>query len=340
MPTPGFGFSSYLQVGIESTPGTAVPATIQLELVDWNIAPVTGVARDPSFWGRRSRRAIYQVGRYYKGTFSVRGNYEGLEELLRGATGYYAGTNNNPSPLVNTHAFTEGTTGAFTPNLRSYTLRAVWGNIPAGLCFLGTGCKLVGVSFKAAAGTGNDAMGVFTFDVVMMDMQSGQAITSALSFPSVYPVLFPHGNAATDGTGDNFTTTLRITGVEFSLKTPHAEDRLYIGGGVTPDVALQNDALTATVKLTQEFNSVSQFDAARNFASGAAEVVFQHPTIITGAHHREFGFRVRTGNPVDWSAPITGYGIIKSTATFEGTYDATDLSAFRLYTKNGQAVLT
>jgi hypothetical protein len=372
-------------------------------MVSFNVAPQVGVIQDASLYGGQSRRALYQGALSYRGTFVVRLNYEGLEELLRGVFGAYA--RSVVSGVIADHTFKEGAT------LNSYTFEVGAGDVPAGKVFRLLGAKLTGVTIRGTAGTGTDAMLQAEFTVIARDMQSDQtptastspatvttclatssstltraafdfagagvavgqtvshpsfpvgttvaavavgtvtlsapangslvtatAVFSTLQAPSLLPVLYHQAITADDGTADA-ASSVRIRSFEVTLENPHAEDRFYLGS-LNIDEPIRQDFLTARWRLTQEFTTKAQFDAARAFTQGSPQFLFRHATDLGGTNFREFELRSNKANLVEFSAPIEGYGIILSTATWEAFYDdATDLSALVARTRNCMVAL-
>jgi hypothetical protein len=327
----GLGHKSYVQFGPkETTYGTFVTPTKKLEVVSWSVAPQVGVIQDPSLYNAQSRRGLYQGGLLYKGTFVVRLNYEGLEELFRGVFGTYSNT--VVSGAIRDHFFKEGAT------LNSYSFEVIVGDIPTGKCFRLLGSKLTGLTVRGTSGVGTDAMLQAEFTVVAKDMTSNNNPTAALSFPSVFPVLYHQATTVDDGTADT-GANLRVRAFEVSLESPHAEDRFYLGS-VNIDEPLRSDFLTARFRLTQEFKTQTQFDAARAFTVGSPQLTFRHPTDLGGGFFREFELRANQANLVEFSNPIEGYGVLISTATWEAFYDVTDASALVARFRNNQAALT
>ena len=272
MPVPGLGHRSYLQIGKETTYGTAVAPTARFEIVSATIPPQVGIIQDASLNQAPARRAIYQGGLLYKGTFVVRVNYEGLEELFRavfGATGYAGSVYSSP---LNQHTYKESSI------LPSYTVELSIGDIPTGKVARYVGAKLTDLTIRATAGTGNDAMLMAEVTVLAKDAISDQNPGASLTAPAVMPVLFHQAVVADDGTADA-NSNIRMRGFELSLTQPHAEDRFYLTS-VNPDEPVRSDFLQARWRLTQEYITKTQFDAARAFTTGSPRLLFRHPTAV------------------------------------------------------------
>lgn len=402
MATPGLGHKSYVQFGKETTYGTAVAATKKLEIVSWSVPQQIATIQDSSLYSAQSRRASYQGGSLWKGTFTVRLNYVGLEELLRAVNSTYTSTQFAAAGGVTMidHKFKEGAT------LPSYTFEVVAGDIPTGKCFRYTGAKITDLTIKGTAGTGNDAMLMADFSVVAKDCVSNVTPTSSLSYPTVSPVLFHHAAILNDGTSDS-SANVRLRNFTMTLAQPHAEDRFYLGN-LTIDEPVRSDFINATLAFSQEFITITQYDKARAFTTGSPRLVFRNPvatatsspgavanvsgagqftitrtgswdasvqagmvvnstvhpagtlitnvagstitvdTAATGAAtleamtftlHREIEINIGTATLSDFSAPIEGYGVILSSATWLATYDATNGTAVYLRNRSETSAL-
>lgn len=212
---PGLGHKSYVQFGgKETTYGTFVAPTKKLEVVSFNVSPTVGVIQDASLYGGQSRRALYQGGLNYKGTFTVRLNYEGLEQLFRAAFGSY--TNTVVSGVVADHIFREGSA------LDKYSMEVVVGDVPTGKCFRLTGVKVTGLTIKGSAGTGNDAMLMADFTIVARDMESNQNLTAATTVATISSLTIS-GSTLTRASGsfvtDGVTAGMTITSANVPVGT-------------------------------------------------------------------------------------------------------------------------
>jgi len=323
-----------MQIGPkETTYGTYIAPTAKLEVFNFEATPEIGVIQDPSLYSQPSRRGLYQGGQFWRVRFTVRGNFDGCLELFRAVFGTYSNT------LVDTpardHFFKEGA------NLNSYSPEAIVGDVTTGKCFRVLGLKLTGVRVRGTAGLGNDAMLQFEFNGLAKDVQSNQTPTGALTFPAVLPILYHYSGNATgivdDGTADT-GVSLRVRSFEVSLEQPHTEDRSYLQS-INIDEPMRSDFLVARWRLTQEFTTYTQFDAAKAFTVGSPKLVFAHPTTIGSTSKREFELRSNQANLVEYSNPVEGYGVILSTATWEAFFDATDASALVARFRNTESAL-
>lgn len=195
---PGLGHKSFIQIGPkETTFGTYLAPTRRLEIINWNIAPTIGSIMDPSLSGNPSRRGIYQGGLLYRGNFSVRLNYEGLEELFRAVFGTYSMTTANGN--VKDHNFLEGST------LNSYSIEVSVGDVPSGKVFRLLGAKITNMTVRGSAGSGNEGMLTADFTVVARDYVADQTpvasstITVVNCTPSNYTLTRNSGSFASDG---------------------------------------------------------------------------------------------------------------------------------------------
>jgi len=289
MGTPSIGHKSYLQIGKESTYGTGVAATgPKLEVISADISPQIGVIDDPSLYSAVARRGIYQGGLLYGGRFSVRANYEGMLRLLEGVLPG-ASKVGPTETTVYTYTFKEATT------LNSYTFELIEGDIATTKCQDIYGVMFTGMTIKGTAGQGPDAMVQCDFEVIAKDKSDTQTPTGALSFPTVYPVLFHQATTVDDGTADP-AASVRIRSFEVSFKNALSDDRYYLGSA-NIDQPLRNDFVSCEWKFTQEFQTMTLFQAAKAFTTGSPKILFQHPTTI--------GNNVRTGSDTTFVAPVT-----------------------------------
>lgn len=308
MPVPGLGHKSYVQFGKETTYGTAVPATIRLEIVSWNVPQVISTIQDTSLFSAQSRRANYQGGSLWKGSFTVRMNYEGLEELFRAVHNNYV-ANPVDGITLRDHVFKEQAT------LPSYTFEVVAGDIPTGKCFLYTGVKISDVTVRGSAGTGNDAMLMCDFTIIAKDCVSNQTPTAGLTANAPFPVMFNNAVVTDDGTTDT-ADNIRLRSFTLTLAQPHTEDRFYLGS-LNIDEPVRSDFLTATMQFSQEFVNRTQYDAARSFTSGSPRLVFRNPganvTVSPGAVSNVSGSGVfiitRTGGDYATGGVKVGYQV-------------------------------
>jgi hypothetical protein len=333
---PGQGHKSYLQWGPkEATYGAFQAPTQKLELVSSGVEIDRGVIRDPSLYAQVARRGLYPGAYLYRGPLVLRLNYEGMLEIFRGAFGSYS--NALVETGVRDHTFKSGSL------LNSYSPEIIQGDIPTTKCFRVLGAKLPSITIRGKAGSGDDAMVMMELNVLAKDKISDVAPTASLNFPAVLPVLYHSfglgGAVVDDGTADA-ASSVRVREFEVKLEQPHTDfDRSYLGSQ-TIDEPLRSDFVTATWRLTQEFTTKTQFDAARNFTEGSPRLVFQDSTVIGATSKREFELRSNRANLVNFSDPVEGYGVLISTATWEAFHDDTDVSALVARFRNTEAALT
>lgn len=211
MPTPGIGHLSYVQIGRESTFGTAVAATHKLEIVSQSLSPVIGVIRDPSLNNQPSRRGLYKGGQLIRGTIVTRLNYAGQELLwdslfgtatfgTKGATSVGAG-----NPYL--HPFKEGDL------LNSLTLELAEGNIAASTVQRVVGAIVTGVVVRATAGNNESAMLTAEWSFIGVSKGTGATATGALTAATPNPVLYHQAQIIDDGINDaSINTTATIAG--------------------------------------------------------------------------------------------------------------------------------
>ena len=317
---PAQGHKTYMQIGKEVTWGTPVAATDKFEVISSAIVPVIGTIQDPSLHSAVSRRALYQAGRLVRGTFTLRMNYIGMLQLMRGIFGTYSST--LLSVPARDHEFKEASA------LFSYTIE-LFTDVPGGKCEQYVGAKFINATWRGTAGQGNDAMVQCGVTVLAKKIVTDITPASLGAFPALYPVLYHQSGAAPNGVVDDGTTetvNARVRSFEVSYEQPHTEDRFYMQA-LNMDEPLRSDFVTVRWRFTEEFNSKTALDHALAFTVGSPKLVFQHPEIITGAFRREFELRSNKANLVDYSHPIEGYGIVISTLVWEAWFDTVDATA-------------
>jgi len=314
---PGLGHKSYLQMGVETTYGTAVAAAAKIEIISANADPNVGTIPDPSLFSARSRRALYQGGLFYEGAIKVRGNYGGgatggLGRLIKAALGAVATTGAGPF----THTYKEETGAAQPPSL---TLELGEGDIPTTKVKRVIGTTITGMTVAGTAGQGEDAMLQFTFPFVAKTITTNFTPTAALAFPTISPMLFHQSGAVTDdGSGDT-QANQRVRSFELTLVNNYALDRFYFGS-LTPDQPLRNDFLSARWRFTSEFADILAVARAGAFTTTTPKV-----KVVSGAD--SFELRSNSAKIVEYGNPVEGYGIILMNMVHEAFYDPTDLSA-------------
>ena len=281
-PVPAFGHRTFMQIGAkETTYGTFLAPSgtykYRLDVLSWSLTPQIGIVRDKSYTGvasQVSRTAAYQGPIYYKGTITVKCQYEGLKEILRGVFGTYT---SDSSLTTLDEKFTEGLT------LNSYSVEIGWGDFPAGKVLRILGLKFIGMTIKGTASTGDDGMLTVDLQVVARDIDTnsgaGYNATGSINYPAQFPVFFHQAVLVDDGTND-LQTQLRVTNFEVTFEGAHVEDRLYLSS-LLIDEPIRDDAVVGRFKLTQELNSQSPWQVSRLFSLGSPRLIFQNPTNLT-----------------------------------------------------------
>lgn len=311
------GHKSYVLIAPETTYGTAATTGFhKVEVVSVSCDPAIGMIPDSSLYNARARRGLYQGGLLYRGTLRIRANYEGaaLLHLLRSAhlggasgasTGYlYALAVSGAS----NHTFTDGNT------LRSLTMQMQEGDVAGdGTVQEVRGLVITGYTFRISPGTGADAMGMYEFTYVAATKTEGVTENaSPAAFPTANPVLFHQCVAQVDGSG----STGNIRSLEISYTVPMVEDRFTLGS-INPLQPVPNDFVTATIKVTREFDTIALFNKARNFSAPAAALNFKFQGgVIVTSHNYEQEFTVTNARIQDYSNPVEDYGIIVANATW------------------------
>lgn len=323
------GRKSWMAIGKESSFGGGATPTQKLEVINFSVPPRIGVIPDPSLYDARSRRALIQGSLHYRGTATVRLNYEGDLELFRGVLWGYS------SAVVETgvrdHTIKEGTTPT------SYEIQAKIGDVPAGKVFRFIGVRLLNFSLKWTAGDGPEAMGQATVDIWSKDMTTDYTPTGTPAFPAVLPVIHHQAITVDDGTADS-GANLKVKSIELSFESPHEENNAVIGA-LNPEEPVGSDFVVPTWRITQIFKTKTAFDAARSFTDGSPRFVFQDPTTIGISSKREFELRSEKAKLREYSPPVESFGQIIATASWEAYNDPTDASAVVLRIRNTEAAL-
>lgn len=325
---PGLGLKSFAQIGKETTYGTPVVATEKSELISSDIVPVVGVIDDPSLSDAVSRRGLFQGGLLYRGPLVLRLNYEG-KFFLKLLNALMGGTPTDT--LVETaiswdHIFKES---ALLP---SYTIELGEGDIPTTKCSDLEGVKVTAATFRGTAGQGAEGMLTAEFEILAKNKQMNQT-PATLTFPSAQPAIFHQALTVDDGTAD----VPKIRSFEVSVRNNLAEDRFYLGN-VNIDEPIRNDFLEVTWRITQEFQTMTQFNNAKAFTDESPQLVFRGAAL--GANFYEFEVKSGFAKVVEHSQPIQGYGVMLATTTLRAYNNGTgDNTAVYLRVRNGQSTV-
>jgi hypothetical protein len=312
------GHKSDVQIGTESTYGTAVAATARTELISCGLKPVISTIEDPSLYSSPSLRSIFQGPIYFRGPLVFRLNFEGLLKFFEGAFGTGAVT------VVETSArditFKEAST------LKSYTIEVSKGDLPTGKVERYFGSTMLGVKVSGKAEAGPGTMLRAEFDVHAKDMTTNFTKTAALSFPGIFPVLNWQAITVDDGTADS-AADVRVTEWEVELTNNMNVERLFTGSQ-TPDQPLRDNFLQVKWRITKKYKTIVLADAARAFTTGSPKLVFRNAAVgIGGSSFREFELRSNQAQITDYESSVDGYGEVEQTVEWTAFFDATDASA-------------
>lgn len=329
MGIPGLGHLSYVQMGRETDYGTPAAATRQFAIVNENVDFVPGFARSASLNNQRSRRGVYPAGQFWRGTMKVELDYEGFLMLLDavfgtdtfGVKGFATGGGGPPY----SHTFTE------LAYLNSFTLEIIQGDMPVGTCLQVAGAKFRSVTFSVAAVQGEGAILTAEFEVIARAVTPSSVPTTLSNMPADNKILFHHATVIDDGVA---TSGLIVKSAEFKMTQPTTEAERLGLGSVLIGEPLPNDFMTVSAKFGEEFDSIAQMTAVVAGTPGSPELTF---TDVVNSY--TFSLRIIEATAVGYSAPITGYGIIESTLSWEGYRSPTnaDDSALFVTVVNGEA---
>jgi hypothetical protein len=325
MATPGRGHKAKLYFARETVWGSwtdaAVPVDVTpnpeytLEIISSSINPELGMIEDPSLNDAVSRRNLYRGGQLARGSIVLRGNYEGLEELFYAATGTY-------SYDVGVHTFTEG---ALPPSLCLWIKAGGAQKSNADAYFKYRGAVVTGLTLRATAGTGADAMlqAEFQFICRSAEIVGAPSLSSLVTAALPMPMLF-HTATVSDSSG---SAVVRTRSFEFKLENQMAEDRFYFGSE-NIDRPIRNNFLNTSMQLTQEFYDSNSFDNGIGFTDCAVSATFLEDKAVpsgTGLVISIPGAKLQS-----WSTPVEGYGILITTVNYIGYYDTGISSSYEL----------
>ena len=307
MAIPGRGHKAKMYFARETTWGdsaTCPNPEYTLEIISSSITPELGMIEDPSLNDAVSRRNLYRGGQLARGNIVLRGNYEGLEELLYAATGTYAYSSS-------VHTFTEG---AIPPSLVLWIKAGGVQKNAADAYFRYLGAVVTSLTLRATAGTGTDK------SAEIVNVSNFSSVGNAT--PDVRPMLFH--TAAVDNGVDTPTTT-RVRSFEFKIENQMAEDRFYFGSE-NIDQPLRSNFLTTSLQMTQEFFNAESFDAGIDFSDCDVSATFTEASPGLG----EMYIHIPSAKLQSWSTPVEGYGILISTINYIGYYNAGISSSYEL----------
>lgn len=333
----GEGYKSYVQGGPESTYGSAAAAVEKLEIIpSENCDLVPGVIEDPSLSGQRSPRDIIDGVDYYEGNLVTRANYEGkvLRQMLRAVFGSYSCSAVESG--VNDHIFVEGS------NQYSLTLERRIGDVPgATKCFRPVGVQPTRMVFEIAAGNGAEAMGKFSFSYLAQNQTANEDVTGSLAFPARLPAIFKHTDGVDDGSGDVFPQP-EVLGVKITLEAPHTNvEEAFLQNSSLIGRPIPSGPMTCKWEIRQKFLSKTLFEKAAARTVSPLSIVLKHPTTIGSTSRRTHTFQSVEAKLTGYTAPVSGFGRIISTATWDAYRSAgnSDSSILAYIMRNTEATL-
>lgn len=329
---PGIGMDSYLQLAKEATYGTApAAATAKMELLSASINPIISVLEDPSMNNSIiSRRAVLQGGQYVQGTFRVRANFVGMEELYRALLASYVFTGGSKL-----HTFKEGTA------LFSYSFDFCVGNIPTGKVNRIVGALVTGLRMAGTAGTGETGFITIDVDVVGVSIAPNTTPMTAASFPSAQPIIFTLEQHAQLQEGSGATTAnMNVRSFEISAAIPYNTQR-FILGSVNALRPVRNGFLDVTWTFEEEWTDYLLMDAVRGAAAVTAplKVQFKQAANFDGTLFRTLTLQSSSVVGSEFTVPVDGPDVIYQTASYRCAHNTTDVSALVITTVNEAAAL-
>jgi len=334
MSTPLRGHKTAIQFGRETLFGAPAVATHRLEVLSENITPDIGFIRDPSLYDGLSRRAIYPGSLSTVGTFTTRGNYNGLGLLWDCLMGTAVYANNGGSATgVGPFKWT------FTPKS---LLNSLSFQIPHGGDIAGetggyvrvTGAVIPAVTIRVRAGSGDEAMMSMEWEVYgsTMSVQTS-GLTAVPATPAVDPIIFTQMTTALGpSVGAPETNDVRIKELEIRITTPIDRERRYLGSS-SPDIPIRNDFFAPTYRITMEAHSREQLKSA--IAVTKRGVGFKFTNGAAAAALRSLLFASSDTNATSFTAPVENYGIVTQTVEWEAVAATAAGSATTLYEGQG-----
>ena len=258
---PGLGHKSYLQISKESVYGTYAASKAKMEIMACTINPVIGTIRDGSLYSSPSRRGIFQGGILYRGTVTVRLNFEGFLPLFEGVFGSYTGAVVGGETFVRDHTFKEAST------LPSYSIEICQGDVLAtGKVIRYLGCKIPRMTIRGTAGQGDDGMLTAEFEILAKDMDTNS------------------------GAGYTPSTTVTVANMSGSSGSPVITTSAdFIAAGFKPGMALSGTNVGAGA-VVQSITSATSLTASVNnsgIPTGVLTATLAFPAVLPVLFHSE-----------------------------------------------------
>jgi len=159
-------------------------------------------------------------------------------------------------------------------------------------------------------------------------------LTFTLDFPYIWPLLAKQAITVNNGVDSASYPggALRVRSWKVTITNTLAE-RLYLGSA-NPDQPSPNDFLSVMWEMTEEYQSLKAYQAARLFTDTAPKLIFEDPTTV-GAVPSKRQFELRSNKcKAKYSLPVPGYGMLLATVTHKAYYDTVDASALVARVRN------
>jgi hypothetical protein len=252
----GFGYESWIGVGVESTYGTAVARSKFFELASESIKFKTGRTPKPSLRGLSADRVV-PVKEGVDGSFEIQFPYSGAEVLLKHAMG--AVNTSGSSPY--THEFTLADS---LPVGLSVEVNRAAALIGGSSSFLYEGCQIAKWSLKQSA----EEFLMFSADIVGEDSSN-----VAASSPTFATWDGAHWGEVNNISLNSTTHISRIESFELNVDNALATDRYRLGSRLRKGLG-RSGPREVTGSITAEFDALTLTDLYRNETAFPIEIAY------------------------------------------------------------------
>lgn len=332
MATPGIGYKSYVQMGLESTYGQEVNATRRLEIISFNCKPGIAHIRDTSMPGTRSIKNRSRTRPAHEFTIKQRMDYTGmlmLIDAIMGTSTYgsVGGVTTGSNPYA--HVWT------MLSLFNSYTLEFIEGQPSnnSGAISLLTGAKFNNLTLSCQRGSGEDAMLIAEWGGIAQTYDEAATATGALSAPTYNPILFKELSTVDVGHADAAALT-RLKSFSLSIDNSLSKDREYGGSAGLIDEPIVDGFASVKWSFTNEYRSTTALSAALAMTSGSPKMVFGSTS------SKRVTLESGTAYITDYGHPTNGPGIIEQTFEWEADYNTSDTSALKVTVEDTAATIT